>query len=173
MQPTGQAEETVELAHPLGVAAGEVIVHRHEMRAAPGEGIEIERQGGDEGLAFAGGHFRDAAAVQHDAADELHVEVHHVPRHRLIADCESLVALGQAAGGVFHHRKSLGQNLFEPTGQRFRILDRGELGLPGGGLGAQFVVGERLELLVERVDRAHDRLKAPDLALILRAEYLL
>ena len=169
----GQTEEAVELAHPFRVAAGEVIVDRHEVRAATGEGIEIERQSGDEGLAFAGRHFRDAAAVEDDAADELHIEVHHVPRHRLIADGEGLVALGQAAGGVFHHGKRFRQNLLQPAGERVGILDRGEFGVPGSGLGAQFVVGERLELLVESIDRAHDRLQTPDLALIFRAEYFL
>ena len=44
------------------------------MDAAAGERVEIDRQGGDERFAFAGGHFRDLAVVQADAADELHVE---------------------------------------------------------------------------------------------------
>ena len=169
----GQTEEAVELAHPFGVAAGEVIVHRHEMRAAAGERVKIERQRGDERFAFAGRHFRDPPAMQNDAADQLHIEVHHVPRHRLIADRESILALGQAARGVFHHRKGFRQNLVEPAGERLGIFDRGELGLPGGGFGAQIVVRERLKLLVESVDRAHDRLQALDLALIFRAEYFL
>ena len=83
------------------------------MRAATGERVEIERQRRDQRLAFAGGHFRDPAAVQHDSADQLHIEVHHVPGHRLIADREALLPLRQAARGVFHHRKCFRQNLVE------------------------------------------------------------
>jgi hypothetical protein len=45
--------------------------------------------GGDERFSFAGFHFGDAAAVEDDAADELHVEVAHV----------ELAAAGFAAHG--------------------------------------------------------------------------
>ena len=72
------AEEAVDLAHPLGVAAGEVVVDRDDVHALAFERVEVGGQRGDERLAFAGLHFRDPAAVQHHAADELHVEVAHV-----------------------------------------------------------------------------------------------
>jgi hypothetical protein len=45
------------------------------MHAASGEGIEIDRQGGDQRLAFAGLHLGDAALMQHHAANQLHVEM--------------------------------------------------------------------------------------------------
>ena len=35
----GKSKKAIELAHPLGVAAREVIVYRHEMRAFAGECI--------------------------------------------------------------------------------------------------------------------------------------
>ena len=73
-QADAQAEEAVDLAHPLTVAAGEVIVDGDDVHALTGECIQIRRQDGDEGLAFAGLHFGDAALVQHDAADELHAK---------------------------------------------------------------------------------------------------
>ena len=53
----GQPEETVKLPHPLGVAPGEVIVHRHQVRALSGKRVEIERQRRHQRLAFAGRHF--------------------------------------------------------------------------------------------------------------------
>ena len=56
-----QAEKLVDRAHPFRVARGQIIVHRHDMHAAPGERVEINRQRGDERLAFAGGHFRNLA----------------------------------------------------------------------------------------------------------------
>ena len=45
------------------------------MYAVAGKGVEIGGQGGDQGLAFAGLHFRDHAAVENDAAHELDVEM--------------------------------------------------------------------------------------------------
>ncbi len=76
----GQAEEAVEPAHPFRVATGEVVVHRHHVDALPGDGVEIDRERGDERLALAGLHLGDAAFVQDHAADELHVEGPHPQR---------------------------------------------------------------------------------------------
>ena len=56
------------------------------MRAPAGNGIEIQRHDGHQRLAFAGRHFRNAAAMQRDAADELHIVWHHVPGHGLAGD---------------------------------------------------------------------------------------
>ena len=86
------AEEAVDAAHPLRVAAGEVVVDGDDVDALAGEGVQIRGQGGDERLAFAGLHLGDPAAVEHDAADELDVEVPHVERAaaRLADDGERL-----------------------------------------------------------------------------------
>jgi hypothetical protein len=45
------------------------------MDAAAGERVEIDRQRRHQRLAFAGFHLRDAAFVQHHAADQLDVEM--------------------------------------------------------------------------------------------------
>ena len=71
----GEAEELVDLAHPFGVALGEVVVDGDDVDAAAGERVEIDRQRGDQRLAFAGLHLGDLAFVQHHAADQLHVEM--------------------------------------------------------------------------------------------------
>ena len=71
----GQAEEAVDLAHPFGVALGEVVVDGHDVHAAAGNGVEVDRRGGDQGLAFAGFHFGDLAFVQDHAADQLDVKM--------------------------------------------------------------------------------------------------
>ena len=78
MTPTRHAEEPVEPAHPLGVASGQVVVHGDDVDALAFEGVEVRGQRGDERLAFTGLHLGDPAAVQDDAADQLHVEVPHV-----------------------------------------------------------------------------------------------
>ena len=73
----GEAEEAVDLAHPLGVALGEVVVDGDDVDAVAGERVEIAGKRGDEGLAFAGLHLGDLAGVEDHAADELHIEVAH------------------------------------------------------------------------------------------------
>ena len=72
-----KTEEAVDLAHPLGVAFGEVVVDGDDVNAAAGEGVQVAGKGGDQGLAFAGLHLGDFALVEDGAADELHVEVAH------------------------------------------------------------------------------------------------
>ena len=90
--PHGHAEELVDAPHPLRVAAGQVVVDGDDVDALAGQRVQIDRQRGDQGLALAGLHLGDAAAVEHHPADELHVEVPH-PQHalaRLAADGERL-----------------------------------------------------------------------------------
>ena len=144
------AEEFVDLPHPLRVAAGEIVVHSDEVHAFAGEGVEVEGQGGDKSLAFPRAHFRDAALVQHHAADELDVEVAHAER---------------ALGRLPHH----GEGFFE------QLVD----GLAGGeplaelrGLGLQLRVAERRHLRLQGVDRRHAIAHHFDLAVVGGAEKL-
>src|SRR6266404_1720104 len=71
------------------------------MRAAPCERVQVKRQSGDQSFAFAGRHFCNAASVQNDPPEQLNIEVHHVPHHRLIAHCERVLPLFQPARCVF------------------------------------------------------------------------
>ena len=68
----GQPQKTVDLAHPLRVALGEIIVDRDDVHAPSGQRIQVCGQDRDERLALAGLHFGDAALMQHDAAHDLH-----------------------------------------------------------------------------------------------------
>ena len=61
MTPTRHAEEAVNLAHPLRVATGQVVVDRDDVDALALERVQIGGQRGDERLAFAGLHLGDAA----------------------------------------------------------------------------------------------------------------
>ena len=97
------AEEAVDPAHPLRVAAGEVVVDRDDVHALAVERIEVGRQRGDERLAFAGLHLGDPPAVQHHAADELHVEVPHVEH---------------APAGLAHDGERFGQQVVERRARR-------------------------------------------------------
>ena len=94
----GQAEKTIELAHPFRVAFGQIVVDRNHVHTAAAKGIEIDRQCGNQGFAFAGLHFGDSTLVQHHATDQLHIEVTHVEH---------------AASGFAHHGESFGKNFVE------------------------------------------------------------
>ena len=69
-----QAEEPVDLAHPLGVALGEVVVDRDDVHALAGQRVQVGRQCPGKRLALAGLHLRDVAEMHRRAAHDLDVE---------------------------------------------------------------------------------------------------
>ena len=115
------AEEAVDLPHPFGVAAGEIVVDGDDMDALAGERVEIDGERRDQRLAFAGAHLGDRAFVQHHAADQLHVEM----------------ALLQRALGRLAHGGEGG------NGEIVERLAGGELGAERLGLAAQLLVAQR------------------------------
>src|SRR6266511_2439236 len=60
------AEALVDAAVPLGVALGEVVVDGDEVDALALERVQVEREAGDERLAFARLHLGDVALVEDD-----------------------------------------------------------------------------------------------------------
>ena len=52
-----QAQKVVELAHPLGVAIGQIVIDGDDMNTLAGQGVEVDRHGGGQRLAFTGSHF--------------------------------------------------------------------------------------------------------------------
>ena len=94
----GKSEEIVDLAHPDGVAAREVVVDGHDVHALSFEGVEVDRERGDEGLTLSGAHLGDVAAVERKASDELDV----------------IVALAERAAGCFANEgERVGQDRLE------------------------------------------------------------
>jgi hypothetical protein len=95
-----------------------------------GKRVQIDRQGRDQRLAFAGLHLRDIALVQHHAADQLHVEGPHAER-----------PLGALAGdGEGRHQQFVDG------------LALGDLGAELVGLAAQLFVAQRGHLAFQRID---------------------
>ena len=148
-----QAEVFVDRPHPLAVALGEVVVHSHDVHAAPGQGVEVNRQGGDECLALAGGHLRDVAFMQRHAADKLHVVWDHLPRQLMTAHFD--VAAVKPAAGVLHHRERLRQDGGQLALQFLVILDGREPLLPLLRLLAQDIRRAGLQRLFQSVDLRH------------------
>ena len=75
----GEAEEHVYRSVPLAITLGEVVVDSHHMHTFVRQGVEVHRQCGYEGLTFTGRHLGNLTLVQHDAAEELHIVMDHVP----------------------------------------------------------------------------------------------
>jgi hypothetical protein len=124
------AQEVVQLAHPGGVAARQVVVDGDQVHALAGQRIEVHRQGRHQGLAFAGAHLRDAAGVQHHAADQLHVVVAHAehPPGCLATDREGFrqqVVEGGAARDALAELVGLGlqRAVVQPLQLRFQGID--------------------------------------------------
>ena len=78
--------------------------------------------------------------MEHHAADELHVEMHHVPRHRLVAHEPGLAT--KAAGGVADGGKGFREDFVEDGLAFGEIFHGGQALFPGGGFGAQLLVGK-------------------------------
>ena len=134
----GEAEEAVHLAHPLAVAARQVIVDRYDMYPLAGQGVEVGGQHGDEGLAFAGLHLGDAALMQHDAADELDPEGLHAQH---------------APARFARRRKGLGQQVV----QRLAVL---QSLLEFVRLGPELLIAQAGHLAVQRLDFIRDGVDA-------------
>ena len=142
-QAHGEAQEAVDLAHPLAVALGQVVVDGDDVDPFPGQGVEVGGEGGHQGLALAGLHLGDAALVEDDAADELHpvgLHAQHAPG-RL------------PAGG-----EGLGQDVVQ-------TLAIGDALLEFGGLGLELLVGELGVLPVQGFNLVHDGFDGAELLL--------
>jgi len=145
-----QPEEAVDAAHPLRVAAGEIVVHRDHMHAVAGERVEIDRGGCHQRLAFAGAHLGDTTVMQHHAADQLHVEMAHA----------------EHAPRRFPHR---GESGHQKIVQR---LAGGELGAELDRPGAQLLVAEGGHFRLQGIDGLNGGAIAFDPAVVRRTEEL-
>ena len=106
-----EPHEAVDLAHPLAVSAGEVVVDRDDVDPFAGERVEIGGERCDERFAFARLHLRYASLMQHDTAENLHGEVlhsEHAPR--------CLTAGGERLGQDIVKGLAVCESLFEIRG---------------------------------------------------------
>ncbi len=121
----GHAEEAVDLAHPLGVALGQVVVDGDDMHALAFEGIEVDGKGRNQRLAFAGSHLGDLAVVQDHAADELDVEM---PQAKRAPRC--FAHRGEGGYQQIVERGAVGQLLaeFDGPGRQSLVAQRLQFG---------------------------------------------
>ena len=127
----GKSEKLVDRAHPLGVAPGQVVVDGHHVHAVAGQRVQVDRQGGDQGLALARLHLGDHALVEHDAAEQLDIEM----------------ALSKCPLRRLAHR---GERFLEQPVER---LAAGQAFTEPARPALELVVAQVLDLRLERVDR--------------------
>ena len=138
----GHAERVVDRLHPLGVAAGEVVVDGDEVDGVARERVQHHRERGGERLALAGLHLGDRAVVQDHAADQLHVEVAHA--HRAPA---RLAGHGEALEQQVVERLAVAGALAQAVRLLEQLVVRHQLHLGLEAVDARDVLLERLELL--------------------------
>ena len=120
----------MHFAHPLGVAAGKIIVDGDDMHALPRKRFEIGGKSRDERLAFARLHLGDAPLEEADAADDLHMEVTHAE--------DTSARLAEGSKGVV-----------EDIVERLTVL---QAALQDLGLALELAVRHRLVLGFEALD---------------------
>ena len=144
----GHPEEAINLAHPFRVAARQVVVGGDDVHALAFERIQVGGKGRDKGLAFAGLHLGDGAAVEHRAADELHVEVPHVQH---------------APARLAHDGKRLWHEVVQRLALRQPLAELVRLG-------AKLLVRKRLDRRLERVNLLDERAQPFQFALVLGSD---
>ena len=149
-QAHGEAHKPVDLAHPLGVTLGQVVVDGDDVDALAGEGVEVGGEDGHQSLAFTGLHLGDPALMEHDAADDLDPVGPHA-QHPV--GC--LPAGGEGLGEDVVQSRALGQPVLEYL-----------------GLGLQVLVGELAVAVLQGHDLFHLGGKLLDLPLGAGAEEL-
>ena len=128
-----EAQKFVDLSHPFRVPAGEVIVDGYDVDPFAANGVQINRQGCDEGFSFPRSHFGDLSFVQSQAPDQLNI----------------VMALSQSPLGGFPDD---GEGFVEHVGLRFPFFKAFTEYL---GLSAQIFIAHRLELWFQSVNLGH------------------
>ena len=88
--------------------------------------------------------------VQGHSADELDVEMHHFPRHWLIACGELRPA--EPTRGVFHDGEGFWEDLIQGGLQFVVVIDLGKLILPGRCLLFQSLIWKALKAFLDLID---------------------
>ncbi|MNY08235.1 hypothetical protein D3C86_1410780 [compost metagenome] len=143
-----EAQEAIDAAHGLGVAARQIVVDGDDVDALARQGVQIDRGHGHQGLAFARPHFGDAAFMQDHAAGQLDV----------------VLTLAQdPLGRLAHHGEGFVLDLVQAVAGLDPVLE-------GLRHHPQFVVREGLELGFQGVDLLRLGLEGLDLAVVGGAE---
>ena len=145
----GEAQHLVDGAHPLRVAAGQVVVHRDQVDLLAGDRVQRNGERGGERLALARLHLGDVAVVEDHSADQLDVEM-------ALAEGPLACLAGQREGLV-ERLVDLDLAALDPLAERHRVL-------------LDLVILEQLHLGLEVGDAGHPLLEFLELLALSHAE---
>ena len=143
-----KSEESVYLTHPLAVALRQIVVYRTDVNAFARQRIQVCGKRCHKRFAFARFHLRYSALVEHDAADQLAVEVSHAEH---------------SAGRFANSGKCFGKNVVKRFSVRKSFLEYIRFT-------AKFFVGKRLEFRLQRVYLRNCRIDLFQFTRTVRAE---
>ena len=126
-----QAHKAIDIAHPLALILGQIVVDGNDVHTLAGQCIQVSGQRGGQGLTFTGAHLGDAALMQDNTTDQLHPE----------GILTQNAAVGFADGG-----KCLGQNVIQRFACGQTRLELRGLGLQGFIREGGVFIGQRLDL---------------------------
>ena len=89
-----QSQKLMDLAHPLRITLGQIIIDRHHMYALAFQGVQISRQQKGLGLTFAGLHLGNTALMHDYTANQLHSVVFRL-QHSASCLSHQSICLGQ------------------------------------------------------------------------------
>ena len=146
-----KAHKAIDLAHPLRVVFGEVIVYSNDVNALPRKRIQVCGDGGGQGFSFAGSHLSDSALMHDGCAHKLHAER----------------SLTQHASGRFADGSKSLRHQFVQRLALIQALSEKR------GLISKVCIGKRLHLLFQRVHLVGNLHKLLDLGLVRPGKNLL
>ena len=149
-QSNRQAEEAVNLAHPLTISFCQIVVDGDNVHALARNGIQICRQRCHKRFAFTGFHFRNTALMQHNAADDLYAVMAHAEH----APCS-----------LSHGGKCFRQQIIQRLAFLIALSEF-------VGLSAQLRVCQLLVFLLQRIDLVRNRTDALELMVTVCAKNL-
>ncbi len=109
----------MHLAHPLGVALGQIVVDGDDVDTLAAEGVEVGRQRSHQSLTFTGFHLSDAALMKDNTTHQLHP----VGVHTENAAC-GLTRCGESLGQNVVQRLTVGEALLEFGGLCLQLCVR-------------------------------------------------
>ena len=139
----GQAERLVDGPHPVGIAAGQIVVEGEHVHAIAAERVERRRQDRRERLALAGLHLDDGAFVHGERGDDLDVE-----RAQAEGPARAL-ARQRVAGGAQRRPRPAGARLLPQLARLCRQRGLRPIAQPGlerGDLSERRQVAAEIEL---------------------------
>ena len=124
----------MHLSHPFRITVSQIIIDCYNMDTAPGQGVQISRKCGHQGLSFTGLHLGDTSLMQDNPADKLHTVMLHIQNTL----CR-LPDRGKCLRQKIIQRFSFSQTFFELS-----------------GLASQLFIRQLLHLRTQRLDFIYD-----------------